>query len=149
MQVVARRARALKDAIDRMLENGVDPDGFFRNWLGIGEDEDEDFNLFELQSRLTTIAETCDERLRPRPKKQPHRPRGSLLYPALQFTITELHEAIETRGRGELTLWRDTAGKWKGTVPQVLAILHPCLPHIVTANPPYATLQRHLSNLSR
>ena len=158
MQGVARRARALYDAINRMLENGVDPYGFLQDWairrqhwlIRRDEDEDfDDFNLFELQSCLKTIAETCDERLAPRSKKQSHRPRGSLQYPALQFTITKLHEAIEMHGRGELTLWRDTTGKWKGTVPQVLATLHPCLPHIVTANPPYATLQRHLANLSR
>jgi hypothetical protein len=146
-QGVARRARALYDAIERLLENGEGPHGFFENWA-IRKDEEEDFDdfdLFDLQSCLETLAETCDRRLGPRSKKQPHRPRGSLQYPALQFTITKLHEAIETQGRGELSLWRDTAGKWKGTVSQVLAILHPCLPHLVTANPPYATLQRVLS----
>lgn len=150
MQVVARRARSLYDAISRLLESLGDHNSFSDQAVREygDDDKDVDFNLYDLESRLMTLEQNCKEWLRLRcSKKPPHRPRGTIQYPALQFTITRLHEAIETYGGGELSLWHDTAGKWKGTVPQVLAILHPCLPHVVTANPPYATLRRLLSTV--
>jgi hypothetical protein len=147
MQAVARRARALRDAIDRLAVQWAgcdDSRDSFWQWAACDDYED-DFDLSDLQSRLVTLAETCDRQSSQPLKKQAHRPPGTLQYPVLQYMLTNLRKAIETQGRGELTLWRDAAGKWKGTVPQVFAILRAGLPHVVTANPPYATLRRVLS----
>jgi hypothetical protein len=149
LQAVARRAQALHDAIDRLAKNqDKSASDFFWRWAACDDEEDE-FDLSELQSRLETLTESCDRQSSPRSKKPPHRPPGTVQHPALRFTITKLHEAIEAQGRGELSLWRDAAsGKWKGTVPPMLAILRGCLPLIVPANLPYATLRRVLSDVA-
>jgi hypothetical protein len=114
------------------------------SWSRDGDTEEEQLDPYDLMDLLSDFADDC-ELAPPSRKKAPHRPSGTVQSPELHFLIGELYKSIVVTGNGELTLWQDTAGDLKGTLPTVLTMLHDLLPDKVPANPSYTTLRRYLS----
>jgi hypothetical protein len=75
-----------------------------------------------------------------------HRPRFSSRYVSLINLIGHLYDLIVVEAGGELTLWADAAHDdvLKGTLPTILELLRPILPHTIPdrENLNYSTLSR-------
>jgi hypothetical protein len=113
-------------------------------WSRDGDTEEEQLDTYDLMYLLSDFDDYC-EPMAPPSRKKAHRPSGTVQSPELHFLIGELYKSIVVTGNGELTLWQDTAGALKGTLPTVLTMLHDLLPDKVPANPSYTTLRRYLS----
>jgi hypothetical protein len=77
--------------------------------------------------------------LSPAPKA-PNRPPGSVKNPKLHLLVRLLYEVLKKEGHGRLTLSM-VDGQITGTLPAVLKLLRPYLPHIISAALPYETLR--------
>jgi hypothetical protein len=78
----------------------------------------------------------------PKPKSDPHRPRGSIKHPAFYLLLRDLRRLTEWIG-GSLT-YRMANGRLKGTAPIVLEMLRPYLPGVIPRELSYSTIRRAL-----
>ena len=138
---LAHLSQELSDAISEAVDQ-LGKDSILLNFSWSREDDEEDFDPYDLMLLLATFAEQCEPL--PMPKGAANRPRGTVQSPELRFLIGELFESIVEKCHGELTLWQAADGELKGSLPTVLKILHDRLPAKVPANPSYATLRRYM-----
>jgi hypothetical protein len=142
--LIIRLTNELVEAIDR-LDEELDPS--LASWFCYraaalyDDDDDREFDLYEMRDRLEALADSCAQR--PRPQKPPNRPRGSFQHPELRKLVSDLYKAIVTVGGGELTL-SERDERATGTLPAALDILRHCLPEIIPRTVTYSTLRRIL-----
>ena len=82
-------------------------------------------------------------------KKAAHRPLNSVKHRGLTFLIHALYKRIVEEAQGELTLWEDSAGDLKGTLPALLDMLRPYLPGVLPKKLTFSTLYRVLAKAKK
>jgi hypothetical protein len=77
-------------------------------------------------------------------KKDSHRPSRAFKNRGLHFLIEALYGLVVEQAEGELTLWQDSAGDLKGTLPAVLEVLRPYIPGLLPNKMHFSNLHRAL-----